>query len=86
MQTHTTRPDAFDVRTGKPRAIRLIIRSDTDYLTFADERSDSRASNTKTIYAIVGCAYGWLHNSAGEIRFFNSASAAYRAARNYVGF
>ena len=86
MKTYTSWPDMSEIRSGKPRAIRLVIRNDTDFLTFADGRPDSNASNTKTVYAMIGGDYGWLHTSAGEIRIFKSASSAYRVAREYVGF
>ena len=86
MKTYTSWPDVSEIRSGKPRAIRLVIRNDTGFLTFADGRPDSNASNTKTVYAMIGGSYGWLHDSAGNIRFFKSASSAYRVAREYVGF
>ena len=86
MKTYTSWPDMSEIRSGKPRAIRLVIRNDTDFLTLAGDRPDGNASNTKTVYAMIGGNYGWLHDSAGNIRFFKSASSAYRVAREYVGY
>ena len=79
---HTSRPDPYE---GKPRVIACLLRSDTSYLTFADERKDSAPHNTRIRFAMIGGHYGWLYNSAGDIRFYKSRSGA-RYAMKRAGY
>lgn len=81
MQTVTRREDV-NSRDSNPRAIKVILCRDVPFLTFVGERADYQGE-TMVKYAVVGTAYGWLHNSAGDIRFWNSASGARRAAKAY---
>lgn len=37
-------------------------------------------------YAVIGTQYGYLHNTAGELRTWGSYSGAYKAAKRYVAF
>ena len=78
----TARPDPYE---GEPRVVACLLRTDTPYLTFADERPDSAPHNTRIRYAMLGGNYGWLHNSAGDIRFWDSASGA-RAGMKRAGY
>ena len=73
MKTYTSRPDPY---VDKPKVIACLLRTDTTYLTFADERRDSGLHNTNRRFAVIGTNYGWLHNSAGDIRFWSSRSGA----------
>ena len=75
MTLQTSRPDPYE---GKARVVKCLLRTDTTYLTFADERPDSGPHNTRVRYAMIGGNYGWLHNSSGDIRFWNSYSGARR--------
>jgi len=74
----TTRPNPW---VSKPRVVACMLRTDTAYLTFADERPDSGPHNTRIRFAMIGGNYGWLHNSAGDIRFWGSRSGAYRGMK-----
>jgi hypothetical protein len=38
----------------------------------------------KVLYAVCGTDYGYLHNSAGDVRVWNSYSGAYKAMRKYA--
>jgi hypothetical protein len=71
--------DYGDSRTGPPRIVKLALRTDTDYFTFAKEGEPQR-----TAYAIVGTDYGFLHNTSGSIRLWKSYSGAYKKLRNYL--
>jgi len=77
MAILTARPNPYE---GKPRIVACLLRTDTPYLTFADERPDSAPHNTRVRYAMIGGAYGWLHTSAGDVRFWNSRSGARQGA------
>lgn len=81
MQTATSR-DQLHTREGDTRPVKLALCNNHQYLTFSGE-CDCAPKNDKTKYAVIGTAYGWLHNSAGDIRMWNSASGARRAAKAY---
>ena len=74
-----------------PRVVSVALRTDTDYLTFADD--GSTCGPTRKTFAVVGTAYGvarptgWhglrggaaygvARNTAGDIRFWGSRSGA----------
>ena len=49
-----------------PRVVSVALRTDTDYLTFADD--GSTCGPTRKTFAVVGTAYGVARNTAGDIR------------------
>lgn len=77
LKTHFDWPDtsAFD----RPTVIRVALRTDTTYLTFATP--ETPAARRKYRYCIVGTPYGVLHNAAGDRRFWRSESGARAALR-----
>lgn len=83
METIKTR-DAFNASTrqGPARAIRVILCSSHDYITFSGECRCAKPDELQR-FAVVGTDYGWLHNAQGEKRIFHSARSAYRAAQTY---
>ena len=78
----TQRPDPY---TTLPRAVACLIRKDTHFLTCADERDDSTPDNCQIRWAMIGGAYGWLHNSSGDIQFYKSRSGI-RHAMHRAGY
>lgn len=72
---------AIDTRAGVPRAVELSLCEGHDFITFSGTCACNRATVKR--YAVVGTAYGFLHNSAGEWRMWKSASGARRAAAKY---
>lgn len=90
MQTFTNYPDSVypPGDTVEPRAVRLLLCDGAHVgLTFADDCNCNRERvATLTRYAVIGCAYGKLHDTSGGWRLWKSASPAYRAAREYVEF
>ncbi len=72
-------PPGFS-RTGTPRAAKVMLKAGACFLTFANPETDV----VQIRYAVIGTDYGWLHNSAGDIRFWKSASGARRAAKQYA--
>lgn len=83
MPFATSRPDPYSFE--RPTIVACLLRTDTQFLTFADEREDSNEANTHVRYALAGCAYGWHHNSAGDIRFWNSYSGAWKHREKMYG-
>ena len=83
MQTATRREDiAF--RKGEPRPVRVLLCAAHPFLTFAGECGCNREETaTKERFIVAGTDYGYLHTSAGDMRFWRSASGARRAAKLY---
>lgn len=76
MTIYRTR-SAVDPRASRPRVVCCLLRTDRQFLTFADDcEGEATDSNTRKRWAICGTDYGWLHNSAGEIRWWGSRSDA----------
>lgn len=83
----TTRYDrkSVDSSNGSPRVVRIMLcKNHGGYLTFAGECSCSSHYDYEK-YAVVGTAYGWMHDSGGNIRLWNSESGARHALKAYVG-
>ncbi len=73
----------INLRDGKPRAARLSLAGKRcDYMTFSG-LSDCTLP-PRILYCVIGTAYGYLHNSSGDIRTWKTASGARRAAKAYV--
>ena len=76
MITYRTRSEV-DPRVGEPRVVCCLLRTDRQFLTFADDcEGEATDSNTRKRWAVCGTDYGWLHNCAGEIRWWDSRSEA----------
>ena len=82
MQTIENR-SKINVRDGTPRAVRLSLCTNHEYLTLSGECS-CVVKNLQYKYAVVGTMYGWLHNTSGDVRTWRSASAAKSAAERYA--
>lgn len=79
MQTISNR-DGVDIRAGKPRVVKLALCANHGYLTFSGECQCIKANNYGyERFAIIGTQYGWLHNTAGDVRMFKSDRAARHA-------
>ena len=66
-----------------PRVVSVALRTDTDYLTFADD--GSTCGPTRKTFAVVGTAYGVARNTAGDIRFWGSRSGAAAQRATFAG-
>lgn len=82
MQAIETRSEV-NTREGNPRAVCISLCANHDYLTFSGD-CHCKSKNEKHTYTIIGTPYGWLHTTAGDIKLWNSASAARAAAKRYV--
>lgn len=82
MQTLTSHPNGVETRTGEPRAVRLILCDEHQWLTFRDDCGHN-GRMTKTLYGVIGTEYGKLHDALGGWKLWKSPSSAYRAARAY---
>ncbi|QNR53946.1 hypothetical protein phiK7A1_158 [Pseudomonas phage phiK7A1] len=76
--------EACDANSGSPRVVRVVLCDNHGYLTFAGDCGCSIQHDYER-FAIVGTTYGWLHNTAGDIRFFKSESGARHALKVYLG-
>lgn len=76
--------EACDANNGSPRVVRVVLCDNHGYLTFAGDCGCSIQHDYER-FAIVGTTYGWLHNTAGDIRFFKSESGARHALKVYLG-
>ena len=82
---------AIDTRTGGVRAVEVSLCKNHDFLTLSGGcdcggvMSAWRGGGNAIVkrYAVIGTPYGFLHNSAGDWRFWKSASGARRAAAKY---
>jgi len=83
IKVHTSRA-TINAREGSPRVVACLLRQDSQFLTFADDSESASVNPMCVKYAIVGCDYGWLHNTAGDIRFWSSYSAAQRFLKRNV--
>ena len=70
MQVYTDYP--ADAREGSYRVIACEFLADRDFLTW----SEGREGPKKIRYAVIGGDYGFVHTSAGDKRFWLSASGA----------
>ena len=76
--------NGLNVRVGAPRAVKLTLCGNHGgYFTFAGECSCTEKAVVDK-FAVIGTAYGWLHNTAGEVKTFLSESGARRAAKCYA--
>lgn len=83
MQLIENRND-LNVRGGVPRAVKLkLCANHGGYFTFAGECACVGKSVVYK-FAVIGTDYGWLHNTAGEVKTFLSESGARRAAKCYA--
>ena len=74
----------LNVRGGYPRAVKLALCANHGgYFTFAGECACAEKSVVYK-FAVIGTDYGWLHNTAGEVKTFLSESGARRAAKCYA--
>lgn len=64
-----------------PCVRKVRLRTDTDYLTEANENEPSVIR-----YLIAGTAYGNLHKTNGEIRFWKSKSGAGKVLTKFKKF
>jgi hypothetical protein len=83
LKAHFIR-DTIDADKGAPRVVRVILCDNHGYLTYAGECGCSRQHDYQR-FAVVGTSYGWLHNTAGDKRFWQSESGARHALKNYQG-
>jgi hypothetical protein len=83
LKAHFKR-DTINAQEGAPRVVRVVLCDNHGYLTFAGECGCSIQHDYER-YAVVGTSYGWLHNSAGDKRFWGSESGARRALNEYKG-
>ena len=44
-----------------------------------------RVTGTNYRYCVIGTNYGFWHTSGGDVRTWQTASGAHRAAKRYVG-
>lgn len=59
------------------RVVKVQLCTAHQWLTLAGDCGCDRSQVAfREKYAIAGTAYGFLHNSAGDIRFWNSRSGA----------
>lgn len=63
--------------SGGARTICVALRTDKQYLTFAEDASQPH----KVRFCVVGTPYGFLHKTSGDIRFWKSRSGANRVIR-----
>lgn len=82
METVKSR-DGFDPRVGPIRPIKLVLCSNHDYITYSGECSCGGKHNFIR-YAVAGASYGYIHNTAGGIRTWKSASGARHGLKRYV--
>lgn len=76
--------NGLNVRGGAPRAVKLALCANHGgYFTFAGECSCAEKAVVDK-FAVIGTPYGWLHNTAGEVKTFLSGSGARRAAKCYA--
>lgn len=61
-----------------PRVRKVRLRTDTIFLTEAAENEPGEIK-----YAISGTAYGYLHKTNGDIRFWKSESGARKALKKF---
>ena len=66
----------------KPYVKKLTLCNNHDYLTHA-ESCQCDKSNYYKKYAVFGTAYGYLHNTAGDMRLWKTYSGAYKVMRKY---
>ena len=62
----------LNTRTGPPRATRA-----PDYMYHSRTPAEKR-----TLWVVAGTAYGYLHNTAGEVRTWKSRSCAAKIAKS----
>lgn len=78
MITYTDWPS--DSRIGSPRVIACELLANRDFLTWSEGREEPK----KILYAVIGGEYGFVHTSAGDVKFWKSASGARQwIKRNY---
>ena len=63
-----------NIRTGRPRAVRA-----PDYMYHS-----RTPASLRTKWVVIGTDYGYLHNTAGEVRTWDTRSGAAAAAKRYV--
>jgi len=82
LKRHFTR-ESVNANEGKTRVVRVVLCDNHGYLTFAGECGCSIQHDYER-YAVVGTAYGWLHNTSGEKQFWKSESGARHALKEYL--
>ena len=82
LKRHFSR-DTVNANDGQPRVVRVVRCDNHGYLTFAGECGCS-IQHDYDRFAVVGTTYGWLHDSAGEKRFWKSESGARHALKEYL--
>ena len=70
------------LRAGLPRPVKITLCRNHDCMTFSGECSCTNGRE-KTLYAVIGTDYGFLHTSAGDVHTWTAPGGAYRAARAY---
>lgn len=83
LKRHFSR-ESVNASQGKPRVVRVVRCDNHGYLTFAGDCGCS-IQHDYDRYAVVGTAYAWLHDSAGDVRFWKSESGARHALKLYQG-
>lgn len=68
----------YDSSRATPHVKKVRLRTDTDFLT---EAKDNEPGEIK--YLVDGTAYGKLHKTNGDIRFWKSESGARKALAKY---
>lgn len=66
----------------QPHVKKLTLCNNHDYLTHAENCQCDKAHHY-TKFAVFGTAYGRLHNTAGDMRLWQSYSGAYKVMRQY---
>lgn len=78
METLTDYPVREE--TLNPRAVMLVLCNQHQFLTFIDS-CEHNNDHVFARYGVIGTDYGHLRNTAGNWQLWQSASSAYRAAR-----
>lgn len=71
----------YDPQPAAPCVRKVRLRTDTDYLTEANENEPSVIR-----YLIAGTAYGNLRKTNGDIRFWKSESGARKVLAKFKRF
>lgn len=83
LKRHFSRDTIKAIDSNQPCVIRVVLCDNHGYLTFAGDCGCSIQHDYER-FAVVGTTYGWLHNAAGDVRFWKSESGARNALKNYL--
>lgn len=84
LKRHFSRDTINAVTNIRPCVIRVVLCDNHGHLTFAGDCACPKQHDFER-FAVVGTTYGWLRNTAGDIRFFKSESGARGALKVYKG-